>query len=402
MRAAARSRRRTVGITASAVFAAGLLSVAPVPAGAATSTTTLGPGVTLSHLTFSLGGPQSVYMVTARLGAHARLTVATPQHAVGAKAVTTLAMARGEHAIAGLNGDTFYFDTSPRGKAYNPTLGPHGGVVRNGVTLKAPLDDQNANFAVTADGHAYIGQVGFSATVRADTGGTRKIASINSIETAWNSNIMLADPNLLSHTMSGRTCTSVLLRATTTAGRFAVVGAPKQITSYTRVGRGYRALVTCPGKNDNATYFRQNLHPGRSVTVTIGYARKNIRTLISGTSMLVHAGRVYTDTKAHRAVNEYGDKQKPETFICVNRDRTTVSFGVFEGARSGATGVTYAQESRWLVSRHCYEAMAVDGSTSTQLVAQRPHSTLTLLNRATAPYAGGQRPQVDGLFLLTS
>lgn len=386
----------------------GLIAAAPAQAATRTTAVSLATGVTLYHQTYTRAGhAQSVYWVSTRMSAHVGLATATPRHLMGAAPMTTLALARQEHAVAGLNGDTFYFDTSPKGKAYNPSLGPRGGIMRNGVTYKAPLQDQNAVLSLTTSGRAYVGDVGFRGSLRAETGGIatggpKKIATVNSVETAWNGSITFIDPNLLGHSLRG-SCSEAVLKATSTRNRYLVSALRQRTASFPRLATGTRALLTCgTGATSNPTWFRTNLHPGRTyVTTAIGYRSRGVQSLISGTNQLVRAGRAFHDTAAHRALNAYGSKRMPETFVCVSKDRRTVALGVFEGHKPGATGVTYAEETAWLVSaRHCWEAMAVDGSTSSQLVGARPHASLRLLNRATAPYRGGQRPQVDGIFVV--
>jgi phosphodiester glycosidase len=391
-------------VAAVAAVVLGVL-IAPPPAGAATHTP-LASGVRLNHATFTAGGHrQSVYWVTVQLSAHARIRVTTPRHLMGAKPMTTLALAKQEHAIAGLNGDTFYFDKSPKGSAYKPTLGPRGGVVSNGVLLKAPLENQDAIFYLTKDGRAHIGPVGFTGTLQAPTGGEKKIASVNSIESAWNGNIMLTDSRQLDHALPS--CAVALLTPTGAPDHYRVTSLHAHVTTYRRISSGHRALVTCRNSSssrDNVAYLAANLHPGHTVlTLTAGLRTRGVTQLVSGVHQLVRNGKPYRDTAARKALNEYGDQQMPETFVCVAKNRTTVSLGVFEGHKPGAAGVTYKQETAWLVRRGCWEAMAVDGSTSSTLVAQKPHSALHVVNRPTASdYPGGQRPQTDGIFIVTN
>ena len=386
------------------LVASALVTAAPAQARTRTTAASLAAGVTLYHQIYTRSGhAQSVYWVTTRMSAHVGLTVATPKHVIGAAPMTTLALGKQERAVAGLNGDTFYFDTSPKGRAYNPSLGPRGGAMRNGVTLKAPLEGQNAVLSLTSSGRAYIGDVGFRGTFRAETagrqtGGLKKIATVNSVESAWNGNVTFADPNLLGHSLRG-TCSQAVLAPTTTRNRYLVTGLRQHLSTSARVSGSSRALLTCGSRN--TTWFRANLHPGRThVTTAIGYRSRGLQALISGVNQLVRRGKAFHDTAAHRALNVYGTKRMPETFVCVSKDRRSVSLGVFEGHKPGATGVTYAEETSWLVSRHCWEAMAVDGSTSSQLVAARPHRSLALQNRATAPYRGGPRPQTDGILVV--
>ena len=404
-------------VTATATVAVLVLAALPMGDAAAasrakhktkTTKVSLAAGVTLRHQTYTKSGhAQSVYWVTTRMSAHVGLTAVTPKHAMGAAPMTTLAMANQEHAIAGLNGDTFYFDTSPKGKAYNPTLGPRGGVMTNGVTLKAPLAKQDAVLSVTSSGRAYIGDVGFSGSLRAttdgkQTGGPKQIATVNSVETAWNGSITFIDPNLVGHSLRG-TCSEAVLAPTSTPNHYLVTALREHISSFARLTGTSRGLLACAGgSRNNPAWFNANLHPGKTyVNTAIGYRSKGLQTLISGTNLLVRKGKVYHDTAAHRALNEYGNKRMPDSWACVSKDRRSVSLGVFEGHKAKATGVTYAEAAAWLVSsQHCWEAMALDGSTSSQLVARRPHASLKLLNRATAAYKGGQRPQTDGIFVV--
>jgi phosphodiester glycosidase len=388
---------------AAVITVAGVLT-AP-PARASSTRTALASGVRLNHATFTAGGHrQSVYWVTVKLSAHVGIRVATPRHLMGAKPMKTLALAKQEHAIAGLNGDTFYFDKSPKGSAYEPTLGPRGGVVTNGVLIKAPLENQDAVFYVTKSGHAHIGPVGFTGTFQAPTGGVKKIAAVNSIESAWNGNIMLTDSRQLDHALPS--CTEAVLTPTGEPDRYRVTSLRAHLTTYRRISSGRRALVTCHNSSssrDNIAYMAANLHPGRTViTLTVGLRARGVTQLVSGVRRLIRNGKPYHDTAAQKALNVYGDQQMPETFVCVAKNRTNVSLGVFEGHNPGAAGVTYKQETAWLDRRGCWEAMAVDGSTSSTLVARKPHAALHVVNRPTASdYPGGQRPQTDGILIVT-
>jgi hypothetical protein len=72
---------------------------------------------------------------------------------------------------------------------------------------------------------------------------------------------------------------------------------------------------------------------------------------------------------------------------------------VVEGDRRGAAGMSYGELARYLVGRHCWSAMTLDGSHSSTLVARRPHRGLAVVSHPTNP-GGRQRAVVDGLFVV--
>lgn len=386
-------------LSAAALLTVGLVpAVVPAasPADAAksrTTTTRLAPGVTLTHSPVSYQGPQRIWTLRVRLDAHTRLQTTSPGNVVGARRMTGLALARQEKAVAGINGDTFYF--------FDPAAVPRGGMSRDGRIVKSALVGKNAVLYVTRDGRAAVGNPGFRGKVYAtDARGKQrsfKITSVNSIENAENGGMTLVDPLVLTSSLQKppgpkRTCAVVQL-TDLGANRYRVGTIAYNQKRFTRAGKGTHALISCAGATK--TWIRSALVRGSTITATAGYAVSGITTLLSGNRQLVRNGKRYDD---RTGLNVYGNKKKPETFGCVLADRRTVLLGVVEGDRPGRTGMTYSTLTSYLLARKCRSALVFDGSGSSTLVAKRPGRALAVQNLMTAP--GGVRALVNGLFVV--
>jgi hypothetical protein len=406
--------RRFLSATVVATAVAGLFVAIADPADASGSVG-LAPGVVLGHRTFRFHGPQSVWTLSVNLGPHTRLVSTTPQRKIGAPRVNLLTLARQEQAIAGINGDTLYFT--------DPTNQPRSGVAYNGHTLKSPLQGQQAVLYTTTANRANIGNVAFSGRYWWSTTSAYgksyphvgNINTYNSLENAKNGGMTFTDSNLLTRP-SMRTignaaaqrvspsCSRVDLQplgvsrtATGTTGHYRVAGYHTKLSRYTRVTNGRNALFTC-GAADKQ-YLATRIHVGMTFNLSVGYKVAHIVSMISGIQRLIAGGKAYKDKTG---LYDQGQKQLADTFACVMKGGTQVLLGTVEGRKKGATGMTYPQLTAYLLGRHCYTAMALSGSTDSQLVAKRPRSTLTFQNRLT--YHSGNKPNglVDGLLVVTS
>lgn len=346
----------------------------------------LAPGVVLTHSSFTLhGAREQAVTVSVSLSPSTRLVAASPGDVIGARRATTLAMARQEKAVAGINGDVFYLS--------DPTAVPRGGLSHDGRTLKSALAAKKASLFVTPAGVAAIGDPGFAGTVRtADGRHGYKIRSINSLENARNGAVTLTDRWLLGAKLPG--CTQADLSATSTAGQFRVDAVRRNVTAYVRRTGSGRALVACSAAA--GAWLTGNLRAGALVSVRVGYAVGRVSTLIGGARVLVAAGRRYDD---RTGLIGYGNQRKPETFACVMKGGRRLLLGTIEGGRPGAAGVTYAELTTYLLGRGCWSAMVLDGSHSSTLVAKRPGRHLAVENHPTNP-GGAQRAVVDGLFVV--
>lgn len=386
--------RRRAAVTATAlapVLLAGVL-MSP-PAEAKTTVTRLAPTVTMAHSTFSMQGSQRVFTLRVRLDGHTQLRAAAPGNVIGAGRLTALAIARQQRAIAGINGDTFYF--------FDPAAVPRGGLTTNGRIMKSALQGKNAVLYVTSSGRAAVGNPGFTGKVYAtDTAGRSrsfKITSINSIENAENGGLSLVDPLVLSSSLQKppgpkRTCAVVRL-ADLGGSSYRVTNITYNDTRYARAASGTHALISCAASTK--TWIRSALHRGQSVRLNAGYAVSGITTLLSGVRQLVRNGKAFDDKTG---LNVYGNKKKPETFGCVLGDSRTVLLGVVEGDRPGRAGMTYKTLTSYLLKQKCRSALVFDGSGSSTFVAKKPGSSLAIQNKVTAP--GGVRKVVDGLVVV--
>jgi hypothetical protein len=364
--------------------------VAAPPAGAASTSVQLAPGVTLTHSTFGLRShtttlPERAVTLAVTLSAHTALVAATPSDVIGAPRATVLALARQERAIAGINGDFFYLADA--------TAVPRGGLSRHGRVLKSALVSQRAALYVTSSGTAAIGDPGFAGLVRTDAGRSYKIRSRNSLENARNGGLTLADANLLTAPLPR--CTVARLAATSVPARWRVTSVRAGVTSFVRPAAGTRALATCGPAGEQ--WMADALKVGHDVDISAGYAVAHITTLLSGGRVLIRSGARYDDKNG---LLGYGNQRKPETFGCVLRDGRHVLLGVIEGDRTGAAGMTYGELTTYLLGRHCWSALTFDGSGSSTLVAKRPGGSLAVQNRTTNK--GGPRKVVDGLFVVRS
>ena len=379
-------RRRAIFVVVIAALALGML---PQGGAAATtrSTVSLGPGVGLTRTSFTLRAgsahlsERSVF-VRATLSAHTSLVAAAPHDMIGAPRSTVLAMAREQHALAGVNGDVFYLS--------DPTAVPRGGVTWNGRILKSTLAGKQASLYVDSRGIAAIGDPHFVASVRTATGHTHGLATMNSLENARNGGTTLLDPSVASRAMPHCALSVLTPRA---GGGWTVAGTRTGVTRFQRLAAGNRALMSCSAAN--ARWFPSVLTRGLAVTLTAGYSVPHLTTVLSGPRVLVLRGKRYTD---RTGLLGYGNQRKPESFACVLRGGRTVLFGAVEGDRRGVAGMTYGQLSGYLLGLGCWQAMALDGSASSTVVARTPGHALTVQNHTTDK--GGPRKVVDGLFVV--
>ncbi len=354
------------------------------------STTTLAPGVTLVHSSFHMRAgnktlTEQVQTVTVRLSKHNSFVATTPGHVIGANRATVLAMARQEHAIAGIDGDVFYLS--------DPRSAPRGGLSYRGHVLKSALVGQKAVLSIDSSNVARIGDPGFAGSVNTtDHRYGFKIRSQNSLENAKNGAVSLVDNAVLNSTLPS--C-AVATLATAASGQWRITHFDNAVTHFTRVARRQRALVSCGGLARG--WMKQHLVANHTVTVWAGYARKNIQTLISGKRVLIAGGRRFDDKQG---LWEDDALLKPRAFACVMKNNHQVKIGAVEYGRHDMDGMTSAQLTSWLLGRGCYSAMTLDGSHSTQLVAKKPGAELALVNQQTNP--GGPRQVVDGLFVVHS
>ncbi|SHG74830.1 Predicted protein [Jatrophihabitans endophyticus] len=380
------------------------LDAAPAASAASSSTVRLAPGVTLTHSVFRLksGGhsyPERVWTLRARLSAHLQLDAASPRNVIGAARQTTLTLGRQERAVAGINGDTFYF---PDAAAV-----PRAGITHGGRVLKSALVGKNAVLYATSSGRVAIGDPGFrgriSTTDRTGKARSFGITSRNSIENAANGGMAFVDRAVLTSSLrkapQRRTSCAVVRLAERGGDSYRVTSIAAKATKYTRAAAGTHALVSCA--SSTAGWIRSALRTGQDLTLTAGYRVRGITTLLSGVRQLIRGGKRFTD---RTGLNVYGNSMKPETFGCVLRDARTVLLGVVEGDRSGRAGMTYAQLTTYLLARKCRSALVFDGSGSSTLVAQRPAKHLAVQNLTTAsdPTDKGKRLRkvVNGLFLV--
>lgn len=374
-----------------ALIAVPMLAATPAVAAAPRpSSTTLAPGVTLVHSSFHMRSgnktlTEQVQTVTVTLSKHNSFVATTPGHVIGAHRATVLAMARQEHAIAGVDGDVFYL--------YDPQSAPRGGLSYHGRILKSALVGQKAVLSIDSSNVAMIGDPGFAGSVNTtDHRYGFKIRSQNSLENAKNGAVSLVDGTVLDSTLPS--C-AVATLATAASGRWRVTRFNNAVSHFTRVARGQRALVSCGGLARG--WMKQHLVVDHTVTVWAGYARKNIQTLISGKRVLIAGGRRFDDKQG---LWEDDALLKPRAFVCVMKNSQQVKIGAVEYGRHDMDGMTSAQLTSWLLGRGCYSAMTLDGSHSTQLVAKKPGAELALVNQQTNP--GGPRQLVDGLFVVHS
>lgn len=355
------------------------------------STATLAPGVTLTRSSFALrtGGrslPERVFTLHVRLSAHTQLDAASPGNVIGAHRVTTLALARQEKAVAGINGDTFYFS--------DPTAVPRGGLSRGGRILKSALAGKNAVLRTTTDGRAFIGDPGWAGRIHTvDARGRSRdwnINSVNSLENARNGGVSFVDGRVATRSLPS--CTVVALRPAGTAWR--VTGITTRATRWVRVAAADRGLVTCSAKA--RAWMTDALRTGRTLTASAGYTVRGTATLLSGVRQLIRGGRRFTD---RTGLNVYGDQRKPNSFGCVLTGERDVLLGTVEGDAPGRSGMTYADLTTYLLGRGCRSALVFDGSHTATLVAKSPGHALTVRNRTTGPH-GGQMQVVDGLFVV--
>ncbi|HEX4724366.1 MAG TPA: phosphodiester glycosidase family protein [Pseudonocardiaceae bacterium] len=293
---------------------------------------------------------------------------------------TVGSMATRTHAVAGINGDYFEIHASGR---------PLGGVVTDGQLLKSPRPDYNAQLTVRADGSMAIGPESYSGTVT-DQQSSSPLASVNVVNDVVAGGITRVTPALGA---TGQLASpAVLVTGHTVAGGLVVDGIQTSVTS---VPAGTTGLL---GAGAGGQWLTATVHAGDTLAISERISPDDQpRELLSGATMLVRDGAVYTDPTGTppSGVN-------PETAVGLSKDGRHAIIVTLDGrfGETTAVGVGPAQVAGYLVQRGAYSALLLDGGGSTEMVAREPGTAgVSVLN---TPSDGVQRPVANGLFVYST
>ncbi|HJP79982.1 MAG TPA: phosphodiester glycosidase family protein [Pseudonocardiaceae bacterium] len=294
---------------------------------------------------------------------------------------TISSMAARTGAVAGINGD--YFEINATGR-------PLGGVISNGVVLKSPRPNYNAQLAIKPDGSMVIGQENFTGTITDETA-SHALTSINVVNDV---------PNGITEVTSALGATGNLTGPATlvlghASGANLVVDSVQTVTSVPALTAPAEGLL---GAGAPGAWLAGTVHAGDTLNLAdqVG-SGGNLNQLLSGATELVKDGAPYTDPTGTppSGVN-------PETAVGVTKDGKHAILVTLDGrlGESAAVGVSPAQVAGYLVAQGAYTALLFDGGGSTEMIARQPGAGGTSVMNT--PSDGHERPVANGLFIYTN
>lgn len=294
---------------------------------------------------------------------------------------TISSMAARTGAIAGVNGD--YFEINATGR-------PLGGMISNGVIMKSPRPDYNAQLGIKPDGSMVIGPENFTGTIT-DGPATEPLTSVNVVNDVPNGITELTSALGPTENLTGP-ATLVLGHP---SGANLVVDSVATVTSVPALTGSAQGLL---GAGAPGAWLASTVHAGDSLKIAdqIG-PDNNLTQLLSGATELVKNGQPYTDPTGTppSGVN-------PETAVGISKDGKHAILVTLDGrlGESTAVGVSPAQVAGYLVAQGAYTALLFDGGGSTEMIARQPGASSTsVLN---TPSDGHERPVANGLFVYTN
>jgi exopolysaccharide biosynthesis protein len=296
---------------------------------------------------------------------------------------TVSSMAARTGAVAGINGDYFEINASGR---------PLGGVISNGVVLKSPRPDYNAQLGVRPDGSMVIGPENYTGTI---TDGTA-IHALTSV------NVVNDVPSGITEVTSALGATGALSGAATLVlghllgGSLVVDSVQQGVTSVPALSGSTEGLLG--GTGAGGAWLTATVHTGDTLGISqqIG-PDNNLTQLLSGATELVRDGQPFNDPTGTPP-----SEVNPETAVGVSKDGRHAILVTLDGrlGESTAVGVSPAQVAGYLVAQGAYTALLFDGGGSTEMIGRQPGAnTTSVLN---TPSDGHERPVANGLFVYTN
>lgn len=296
---------------------------------------------------------------------------------------TVSSMAARTHAIAGVNGDFFEINATGR---------PLGGVITDGKLLKSPRPDFNAQLGIRADGSMVLGPQEFTGTIT-DGAAVQSLASVNVVNDVAAGAITEVTPAL--GAASGLAASTLVTGHQSAPDTLVVDSVQTGVTGVAALAPGQLALL---GGGAGGQWLATTVHDGETIRLAAKIAPDpDLRQLISGSTMLVKDGKVFTDPTG----NPPGGVN-PETVVGLTRDGKHTLIVTIDGrtGTSVATGVTPAQVAGYMVAHGAYTAVLFDGGGSTEMAGRKPgDQAVSILN---SPSDGHERPVANGLFVYTT
>jgi hypothetical protein len=391
-----RSLRRALALAVTAAGIAALAVVVPSTqaAGAAGlglhrgTVHTLAPGVQWQRIAWTNEhGPQAAWVMSIDL-THKAIHI-RPGMANGHvnDRETVLKIAHQVHALGGINGDLFNWYTWL----------PYGGVGVKGTVFKTPNPRRPSQFYIRADGHAGIGSLVFTASVKqvnppGVAEASRVLRAVNTPGSADSGRLTLFTPAVSGLSLNRCSAVSGSMRT----GVLTVHRVYTQMSKFNRLRDGHRLLAAC-GKTGTWLIkhapLAQKLRIRQHLTTASG---KRVQSFLSAQRLIRQHGRAVKDPTGFHTTGI-----NPETGVCVSRDGLHVRFIVADGWMSGngGRGLTIADLGRFAAALHCYSTIVLDGGGSATMVAHRAGG-LAVLNEM--PRKIVQRPVPNGLFVVRS
>ncbi|HEX3788875.1 MAG TPA: phosphodiester glycosidase family protein [Pseudonocardiaceae bacterium] len=333
----------------------------------------------------TVGGAQHTQMMDVNLAdPNVRLGVVEAGDSITDPADETVSsMAARTGAVAGVNGD--YFEINATGR-------PLGGVISNGVVLKSPRPDYNAQLGVRPDGSMVLGQENFTGTIT-DGPASDPLTSVNVVNDLATGGITEVTTALGAAT--GLPASTLVVGHPGAAGQLVVDSVRTGVTALPALPAGQEDLL---GGGVGGQWLAATVHAGDPLTIATRISPdNNLTQLISGATMLVKGGQVDTDPTG----NPPGGVN-PETAVGLTQDGRHAIIVTLDGHQSEpvAAGVTPAQVAGYLVAHGAYTGVLFDGGGSTEMVGREPGAAGTsVLN---TPSDGTERPVSNGIFIYSN
>ena len=309
----------------------------------------------------------------------------------------SLAQSKGYTVIAGVNASPF--DTS-NGVTVGTTIAD-GRLV---VTTSGPLSTNYDNFALCADGSAYIGHPNFDLKFSVNNGSDISIKYLNRQKKQASNDIYLISADFAKETKTlAASCEAVL---TITKGDLIVnstieasVDSVKENTTRTSFSSGKLVLV---GPSKEAL---GNIKAGDKVTIKIqdndsAFDWSKVTQTISGFYQILgvnsYSGK---DTKKELSSRSDRNDRHPRTTLGYKANGEVVIYVADGRQPSVAVGMTDLECAEYMESLGCVAAIRMDGGGSTNLSIRLPGDTkVTTVNN---PSDGEERHDADAfLFVL--
>ncbi|MBN2355433.1 phosphodiester glycosidase family protein [candidate division KSB1 bacterium] len=156
--------------------------------------------------------------------------------------------------------------------------------------------------------------------------------------------------------------------------------------------------VVLSGRQDAATFLRQNLSPGDTVKIFIGLngVKERVKELLGGLPRIIEDGKVCIEAGvAAEGGAGIADVRHPRTAAGFNQDSTKLFLVVVDGRQPGwSSGMTFGELADFMLNLGVHQGLNLDGGGS---------STMVVRDRVVnSPSDGRERPVANALLVIST